>query len=138
MGDFLHRATKQHLVSTSPNDLLEPIGNYIDMPDLSAVVGFPNIYWIITGDVISLMSQAERDAVDAAIETAQREAQIIEDVDRLESVLRQIVKMTVSEINILRQQFNTTTRESPQLTDTNLADRTLAQVRNQLRTGLGT
>ena len=137
MGDFLHRVTKRHLISTSPNDLLEPIGNYIDTPDLSAVAGFPSRYWIITGDVISLMSSAERDVVDTAIETAQRNRRITEDIDRLESVLRQIVKMTVSEINILRQQFNTTTRESPQLTDTNLADRTLAQVRNQLRNALG-
>ena len=138
MGDFLHRITKQHLISTSPNDLLEPIGKYISNPDLSAVAGFPSRYWVITGDVISLMSQAEQDVVDAAVESARRDAQIAGEVDRLESVLRQIVKLVVNELNILRQQFNTTTGESQQLTDTNLADRTLAQVRNQLRSGLGT
>ena len=125
MGDFLHRVTKQHLISTSPNDLLEPIGNYIDTPDLSVVAGFPNIYWIITGDIISLMSQVERDAVDTTIETAQRDGQIAEDIDRLESVLRQLVKMIVSELNILRSLHG-------------LPNRTLVQVRNQLRSGLGT
>ena len=47
-------------------------------------------------------------------------------------------KLIVSEINILRQQFNTSTGEVLQLTTTNFSDRTLTQVKNQLRNDLGT
>lgn len=137
MGNFLHRTTKQYLRSVPPNELAEPLANYISCPDLSAVEGFSSRYWIITGDVISLMTQAQRDAVDVATESARRDVRVEEDIDRLESVLRQIVKMMVSEINILRQQFNTTTGEVNQLTTTTFSDRTLQQVRNQLRSGLG-
>jgi len=70
MANLLHRTTKQYLVSTDPNGLPEPIANYIEEPDLSAVAGQPNKYWTITGDVVTLMSQAEQDAVDADIEAA--------------------------------------------------------------------
>jgi hypothetical protein len=38
----------------------------------------------------------------------------------------------------LRQQFNTTTAESQQLTDTAFADRTMAQAKAQMRADLGT
>ena len=59
------------------------------------------------------------------------------EIDELEAVIRQLTKLTIDEINILRQQFNTTTAESVELTDTAFADRTLAQVRTQLRNELG-
>jgi hypothetical protein len=51
--------------------------------------------------------------------------------------MRQLSKLMVDEINILRQQFNTTTSEAGQLTTTTFADRTLAQVKAQLRSDLG-
>lgn len=137
MGDYLHRTTKQYLQSWSPNDLPEPLANYIVSPDLSAVEGVPVKYWLITGDVVSEMSQPEKDAVDAANLSAARDAAIQAEIDALESVMRQLVKLMIDEINILRQQFNTSTAESAQLTDTALADRTLAQVRTQLRNDLG-
>lgn len=124
MGNYVHRTTKQYLQSYSPNDLPEPLANYIESPDLSNVVGVPTKYWVITGDVITEMSQAEKDAVDAALLSAGRDAVIQREIDDLESVMRQLVKLMVSEINILRQQHA-------------LADRTLAQVRTQLRTDLG-
>lgn len=124
MGNYVHRTTKQYLQSYSPNDLPEPLANYIESPDLSNVVGVPTKYWVITGDVITEMSQAEKDAVDAALLSAGRDAVIQREIDDLESVMRQLVKLMVSEINILRQQHA-------------LADRTLAQVRTQLRDDLG-
>jgi len=89
------------------------------------------------GDVVSEMDQAEKDAVDAALQSAARDAAIQAEIDDLESVLRQVVILMVDEINILRQQFNTTTAESAELTDTAFADRTLAQVKTQLRNDLG-
>lgn len=125
MPNYVHRTTKQYLQSWSPNDLPEPLANYIENPDLSAVIGVPSIYWIITGDVITEMSQAEKDAVDEAILSAGRDAAIEAEIDNLESVMRQLVKLIVDELNILRQQHS-------------LADRTLAQVRTQLRDDLGT
>ena len=125
MPRWLHRTTKQLLISVPSGELINPIAQYIEEPDLSAVAGFPSIYWTVTGDIVSLMSQAERDAVDAVNESAQRDLQIVEDIDRLESVMRQIVKMIVDELNILRALHG-------------LPNRTLAQVRNQLRSKLGT
>jgi hypothetical protein len=64
MSDVVHRTTKQYLKSANTPDY--PVETWIINPDLSAVEGFPSKYWIITGDVVTLMSQAERDAVDAA------------------------------------------------------------------------
>lgn len=124
MPNYLHRTTKQYLQSISPNDLPEPEANYIYMPDLSAVQGVPSKYWVITGDVVSEMTQPEKDAVDAALLDAQRDAEMAAQLDNLESVMRQVVILMVDEINILRQQHA-------------LADRTLAQVRNQLRNNMG-
>ena len=66
MPRWLHRTTKQELRSVPSAELPEPIGNYIEEPDLSAVSGFPTKYWIVTGDIVTLMDQAGRDAVDAA------------------------------------------------------------------------
>lgn len=137
MADYVHRTTKQYLQSISPNDLPEPIANYIENPDLSNVVGVSSIYWNINGDVITEMSQAEKDAVDTALLSTSRDAEIQAEIDELESVMRQLVKLMVSEINILRQQFNTTTGEIPLATTTTFTDRTLTQVRNQLRSDLG-
>ena len=137
MPNYLHRTTKQYLRSVSPNDLPESEVNYIFMPDLSAVAGVPNYYWVITGDVVSEMSQGEMDAYDAGVLSASRDAIIQDEIDNLESVMRQVVQMTISEINILRQQFNTTTAESVDLTNTAFADRTIAQVKTQLRNNMG-
>lgn len=138
MPNYLHRTNKQYLQSVSPASLPEPAANYIYMPDLSAVVGISSIYWVITGDTVSEMSQAEKDLIDAARLSDARDAAIEENIDDLESVLRQLAQMMVRELNIVRQQINTTTAESNQLTDTNLADRTMPQVKAQLRSGLGT
>ena len=125
MGDYVHRTTKQYFKSFSPNELPEPLVNYIESPDLSGVIGVPSMYWNIVGDVISEMSQAEKDVVDTAILENSRNAVIQAEIDELESVMRQLVKMIVSEINILRSQHG-------------LADRTVAQVKAQLRGDLGT
>ncbi len=138
MPNYLHRTTKQYLRSVSPASLPEPAANYIFMPDLSAVAGVPSQYWIITGDVVSEMSQGEKDAVDAANLSDARDSIIAGEIDNLESVTRQLAQMMVRELNILRQQINTTTAESGDLTNTALADRTMAQVKTQMRNDLGT
>ena len=125
MGNFLHRTTKQFHRSVPPTELPDlPLTNYISQPDLSAVTGQPSKYWTITGDVVTLMSAGEQATVDAAEASARRDQQVDKAIDDLESNLRQIVKLMLSEINILRA-------------NDGLADRTLAQLKTQLRGGYG-
>ena len=67
-NDWLNRATKQYSVNTSASDMAARFGGdftdyasnaeWIYDPDMSAVTGEPSKYWIITGDVITLMDQA--------------------------------------------------------------------------------
>lgn len=124
MGTFLHRITKSYLQSISPNELPESIENYISMPDMSAVAGVPERYWRITGDVVSEMNQEEKDAVDAASLDIRRDAAAAEMIDNLEGDLRQLVKLILSELNILRAQHG-------------LSNRTMAQFKTQIRNGYG-
>ena len=70
MPTWIHRTDKRVLPSVAPADLPEPIGNYIEEPDLSALSGVPVKYWLITGDTVEEMNPAEKAAVDAAIAAA--------------------------------------------------------------------
>lgn len=63
MADVLNRTTKEYRTSVNTPDF--PVIDWIHNPDLSAVTGFDAKYWTITGDAVSLMTLAERDAVDA-------------------------------------------------------------------------
>ena len=111
MPNYLHRTSKQYLTSRSPADLDEQEANYIQDPDLTAVVGFQSIYWTITGDIVTLMTQGERDAVDAAILADQitdekTQAEAIHDLTSADSrALRSIVLLLVDELNSLRTQW---------------------------------
>jgi len=104
MPNYLHRTTKQYQTSVSPASLAEPVVNYIQDPDLSPVAGFPSIYWIITGDIVSLMDQAARDAVDAQIAADAVEAEKTRQKDSYtdNDIFRAQIKYVVDEINILR------------------------------------
>ena len=68
MADVLNRTTKEYRRSVNTPDY--PAGTWIINPNLSAVVGVDRKYWQINGDSVSEMSQAEKDAVDAAEEAA--------------------------------------------------------------------
>ena len=68
MPNYVHRTNKQYLTSVSPASLPESEANYIQDPDMSAVVGEPSKYWTITGDVVSLKSAGEQAAVDVALD----------------------------------------------------------------------
>ena len=100
MADVLHRTTKDYRRSVSTPDY--PSQDWIINPDLSAVAGQPVKYWTITGDVVSLMSQAERDAVDAA----EAAAAITADKDAnkaqldAERVLRAVALVALDEFNL--------------------------------------
>jgi len=122
MAVVLNRVTKELINSANTPEF--PIVDWIINPDLSAVTGFPSKYWIITGDVITLMSQAERDAVDAAIVSARRDGTVTT-FDEVEDVMRAFARVLLDEINILRTQHS-------------LADRTIAQLKTAIRNKLGT
>ncbi len=72
MANVLNRTTKVFIASANTPDY--PPAQWIINPDMSAVVGYPSQYWIITGDVVTLMDQAARDAVDAAALNASRDS----------------------------------------------------------------
>ena len=122
MGRWVHRTTKQLLESVSPASLSEPVANYISEPDLSAVSGFVSKYWTITGDVISLLDQAARDAVDAAEDTAQLD-EIADELTQTRTITRAFAEVVLDEINLLRAQHS-------------LPARTLTQLRNAVRSKL--
>jgi hypothetical protein len=64
VASVLNRTTKEFRPRANTPDF--PSAQWIINPDLSAVAGFPAKYWKITGDVVSLMTPAERDAQDDA------------------------------------------------------------------------
>ena len=101
MANFLHRATKQYLQSADPNGLPEPLANYIEEPDLSAVAGQPTKYWTITGDVITLMNNGQRNAVDAALDTARLDS-IADELDQTQTILKAFAEVMLDQLNTLR------------------------------------
>ena len=115
MSNVLHRTTKQFRRSVNTPDF-DP-ADWIINPDVGAAIGFPTKYWLISGDAVSLMDQAARDAVDAA------EAQASTDADRTankariddERVLKAFALVVLDEINILRAQHSLTARTPAQL-----------------------
>ena len=94
--DVLHRITKTYLRSV--NEPLYPQAEWIWGPDLSAVVGFGSRYWIITGDVVTLMSPAERAAADAADLQANRDVAAAA-IAQTENVLRAFMLVAMDEFN---------------------------------------
>ncbi len=62
MGKFLHRINKTF--KESGHTPFYDSGTWIHNPDLSNVSGIASKYWKITGDVISEMTQGEKDTVD--------------------------------------------------------------------------
>jgi len=117
MASYLHRTTKKYRTSVDPNSLTEPEVNFVVNPDVSAVLGQLTKYWIITGDVVTLMTQAEMDIVDVDIATA--EDLDSKELEKLridnEKVLIAFATIVKDEINILRAQHSLTARTLAQL-----------------------
>jgi len=99
MANVLNRSTKQFITSANTPDY--PVGEWIINPDMSAVVGEPSKYWIITGDNVTLMDQAARDAVDAAEETAQLDS-IADELDQTRTIMRAFAEVVLDQVNDLR------------------------------------
>lgn len=96
MANVLNRGTKEYLRSVHDPDY--PVQDWIHNPDLSAVAGFPSRYWVITGDSVSLMTQAARGAVDAAELAARRDAEASQ-LSNFESVFRAFMLIVLDEFN---------------------------------------
>ena len=135
LNTWLNRTTNQFLIEISSGGMTarfpgllfddgagQPINNadWIHAPDLDAVTGFPDTkYWIVTGDVVSLMSQAARDALDAAADTVQLDS-IADELTQTRTFIRAFAEVVLDEINNLRSQHA-------------LPPRTLTQLRNAVR-----
>lgn len=63
MANVLHRTTLRYLTSVNTPDY--PTGTWVINPDMSPVAGVPQKYWKLTGDVLSVMDQAEQNVVNA-------------------------------------------------------------------------
>jgi len=72
MATVLNRVTKELKRSANTPDY--PVETHIHSPNLNAVAGWPSIYWIITGDVVTLMTPPERAAVDSAIDETRKDS----------------------------------------------------------------
>lgn len=145
MADAVNRTTKVYVQSINTPDY--PIGEWIINPDLSGVVGVPNRYWVITGDVITEMSQGEKDALDAAALEAARDS-IAAEVDQLEGIMRAALQTILVEFNNHADHINAILDAAD--TANNLGDfktsigaiadypqRTIAQLRTSIRNKLG-
>lgn len=113
MANVLNRETKQFIRSVNtPN---YPVSVWIIDPDLKLVDGFPSFYWTITGDIVSLMSQAERDAIDAQRLSDQKDQEagrmVVSGFDKAFALA------VLSEINILRVKLGLKERTATQLKD---------------------
>ena len=97
MASVLNRTTKVYLPSANTPDY--PTSDWIINPDLSAVAGQPTKYWRIVGDIVSLLTQVERDAVDAAELEARRDA-TVQQLQDVEDVLRAFMLIVLDELNL--------------------------------------
>ncbi len=123
MAVVLNRTTKQLILSAhTPNF---PVADWIINPNLSAVVGQPTKYFIITGDVVTLASVGEQATIDAALDATRVAAEKADakSVVDLERVIRALVDLLPTEFNILRALHS-------------LPDRTAAQVNSALKANI--
>lgn len=148
MPDWLHRTNKRLLRSVAAADLPEPAANFIEKPDLSAVVGQPTKYWVISGDVVSLADAATIAAIDAA-ELAVRRDRLADEMTAAETYARNFALIVLDEFNSVSSTINSILTEISAAT--NLADlktriqaitprpiRTAAQLKAALRNRMNT
>lgn len=100
MGNFVNRTTLQG--RRSANDPEHPDPPWLFVPsgsdNESVMLTVPREYRKISGDVLSEMSRAEKDVVDAAALEASRDANA-DEFDDTESVLRAFMRAVLDELN---------------------------------------
>ena len=96
MASVLNRSTKAFHASVNTPDF--PVQDWIIGPDLTAVIGFDSKYWIITGDVVTLMDQAARDVVDTAELVSTRDS-AADQLDQVQTIMRAFAETVLHEFN---------------------------------------
>jgi hypothetical protein len=145
--NVIHRTTLRYLTSVNEPDYPEPAWKW--GPDMSQVTGVSPLYW--KWDAVNErpipMTQAEQDAVDAAILTAQRDSAVAQ-FGSVENGMRAFLLVLLDELNLH------STKQSEELADiaaaTSLSDyktrraaraavpqRTEQQLRTAIRSKLG-
>ena len=116
MANVLHRTNKELRNSVNTPDY--PIEVWIHNPDLSAVEGYDNKYWTITGDEVTLMSEAERTQVDinevASIESHNKTSAkaVVDGADPvMEKVLTAIAEVIQDELQAIKNGTPITSRD---------------------------
>ena len=122
MALYVHRTTFQVLSSTSPQSLTEPEANYVKDPSPWPFTSEPSRYWSLLGDVFSVVDQATRDAIDAALLVVARDS-LADEFDAPETYLRAFALVVLDEFNNLRAKHG-------------LAPRTIAQLKTAVRSKL--
>jgi len=113
-NDWLIRATKELIRNTPPEKMWQRFGppfngtttsNAVAIydPDLTAVQGWHERYWVITGDVVTLMDQAGRDAVDALLLDGERNT-TADTFDDTEALTRALALSLLDAVNFLSDQ----------------------------------
>lgn len=133
MADVLNRTTLEFKRSVNEPDYPQP--EWIWNPDMSGVIGVERKYWVLVGDAPQEMSQAEKDAVDAA-EAAARTAELRSDADAALAqnrdsrslVIRALAWIVLDEINILRAEHGLAARTKQQM---------IAAIKNKITAGEG-
>ena len=103
---FLHR-TENRMIISPPDPTIYPQDDWIKNPDLTSVVGYDIKYWVryaYPNDSVDLMSQAQRDAVDAQELSDQLDA-LVAEIDNQKDIGRQIIRRLIIEFNLHRQQW---------------------------------
>ena len=146
MADVLNRTTNIYIPSANTPDY--PISEWIHNPDLTAVQGYPSQYWVITGDVVTLMSPSERAAVDQQVLNASRDYTAgrfddIEDITRAYGAVAldefNLHASTVTAIlNAVDAATSLADLKNRVATIADLPQRTLKQVQSAVRNKLGT
>lgn len=108
MAIVLNRVTKQLRKSVNTPDF--PVADWIINPNLINVENTPTRYWNITDDLVTLMSQVDRDFVDTTLAADSLQTQIDEAISSTDTNRRLLgfMAVMVQEVNFLRAELNLT------------------------------
>ena len=103
MSNVLNRINKKFLQSVNTPEYSGV--DWIINPDLSGVEGFDSKYWVITGDVITLMEKSARDSIDVQITSNQRDY-IASRLDAIQDADVEFYKLLIVELNRKSDKIN--------------------------------
>jgi len=114
MAFWLHRTTKKYLQNVDAVDLPEPEANYVQDPNIDAMVAarIPQKHWAIDpDDTIRAMLPAEKSAVDQQRDSDRKD----QETDRL--IDDPVIAFLLAENNLLRTELGRPARSRADLRD---------------------